>query len=127
MSLATIRAGLATAIETVDVNVYSFLPGSLVYPAVVVGWPETWTLGTSESNTDDYVVPVRVGVSLAHPESADVTLMELLDSVKAAIEADSSLGGACDDLSADSVTNIGQNGEGDVAVLVATINVTVYA
>ncbi len=128
MTLATIRAGMAVALEGVEANVYAHLPGSPSLPCAVVGWPQEWELASYQGLPhQEYVIPVEVLVGFTHPESADDTLLTLLDDTIAALEHDPTFGFTCDSSSAASVVNVGVvDIDGDRRALAATVLVRVY-
>jgi hypothetical protein len=101
---ATLRAGLVAALSTISgyqVSGYWLSnptpPGMHVFPDAV-----TYDLAGSRG-ADEWVWFVQAFVSLNIDKAAQMRLDELLASsgamsVKAAVEADVTLGGACDDL-----------------------------
>lgn len=129
MTLADIRAGMGRTIDVIDgANVYTYPPGSPALPTIVVGWPQEWTIDSYQRGGPTYVIPVEVLVAFVHAESADTTLMELLDATVAVLRADPSLGATCDDSAPQQVTNIGVvDIDNDRKALAATILVTVFA
>lgn len=130
MSLPEVRAAMARAIDVdLDANVYAYPPANPALPCVVVGWPQQWDLVTVQVTgmKPDYLIPVEVLVGFNHPESADGTLMALIESVVDAVQYDPTLDDNCDSLSCQQVTNIGVvDVDGDRKALAATILVQVY-
>lgn len=102
-SLAAIREGLAVRLRTIDgLNVYSTVPGSIVVPAAIImlGDGQFLTYDTS-SDSDGMTWTVRVFTSLADNVSGQTALDEYLlrtgdYSIRAALAADPTLGGAVD-------------------------------
>lgn len=94
-----LRAGFAARLDTIDgLRVHDTLPGQFAPPAAVVGIPsrveqETFTRGTDRYEVDIWVVVAR------QADSASEKLVEQfmdptgLKSVRAAIYADTTLGG----------------------------------
>lgn len=102
-SLAAIRDGLATRLATISgLEAFDTAPGQVNPPAAVVGGPERIEYDlTYGRGADTYLISVMVYASRADQSSGQ----ELLDgylagagatSIKAAIEADPTLGGAAD-------------------------------
>ncbi len=102
--LSAILDALAAALEAIPgLRGYAYVPDVLAPPAAVVQLPTaidfdvTWGRGA-----DAYRVPVLLVVGAASYRAAHAALASYLDaagptSVKAAVEADSTLGGLVDD------------------------------
>ncbi len=122
MSLATIRAAMATAISSsvATATVFAYPPGNPALPCVVVGWPQEWVLDPFMGAGATYVIPVEVLVAFAHDQSADADLMEFIDSVATALSTPP--------YAPQTVTNVGVvDIDGDRKALAGTILVAVYA
>jgi len=110
-----VRDGLVTALDTIaGLNVAKWIGQSIRTPMAVVGWPQVDYDQAMGRGLDTWTVPVQIFVGLADNRSAVATLETYMDgagatSVKAAIEADPTLGGACDDVR---VTQLGETFEG---------------
>jgi hypothetical protein len=102
-SLTSIREGLATAMgNIVGLRCHASIQDQVAVPAAVVGPPEliNWDM-TFRRSSDRYTIPVRVYASRASERAGQDLLDGFLagdgaSSIKAAIEADPTLGGACD-------------------------------
>lgn len=102
MSLADIRAGLATALEDagLGLRVFAYEPFQVPWPAAVIGWPQRYVPHDTFGETEAMVIPVRIEVAVKSDRAATDALNDFLElsgssSVVAAIEADPTLGGAC--------------------------------
>lgn len=135
-TLAQLRAGLATRLETIASlkGVYEESPGQVETPAAVIrmGSPAI-SYGTSlASGSHDYTFSVLLLVSVAQGAAASDVLDPYLDpsgtdSVYAAVDAAPTLGGVC---SAAVVTTVQQAGLvtwGEAAYLGAELLVSVLA
>lgn len=103
-SLSAIMDGLAAALRTISgLRVYAHVPDNLAPPAAIVQLPRsidydlTWGRGA-----DVYTIPVLALVGSASDRASHANLAAYLDadgltSIKAAIEADVTLGGVVDD------------------------------
>lgn len=100
-SLKALRAGLATRLATIDgLNAYASIPDDITAPAAVVEVEAISYLGTFDGHYD-YGLVVQLFVQNSAPGSTGTgedQLSGYLDStgatsVKAAVEADESLGG----------------------------------
>lgn len=105
MGLQAIGDGLKAALEAVDglERVYTWMPDSVAPPCVVVGFPERveyqGTFGAVGMTT--WLFPITLYASRADALNGQRILAAWLDasgpaSVRAALEADPTLGGACD-------------------------------
>lgn len=129
MSLADLRAAIADALTDVDATVYPYLPSPVSLPCVVVGWPTGWDLAPIQYPTSavDYVIPVKVAVAIKGAEATDSLLLSLIDDVVAALAVDPTFRDNCDSSAATAVTEIGDNADGDIPMMVATIVLEVVA
>lgn len=101
MNISSIRAGLKTRLATISgLRCYETIPDQFAAPAAIVGMPTQIVFDfTFNRSTDRITYPVRLLVAKATDRSAQERLEQYLDgsgalSVKAAIEADPTLGGA---------------------------------
>lgn len=101
MNIASIRAGLRTQLATIaGLRCYETIPDQFAAPAAIVGMPTQIVFDfTFNRATDRVLYPVRLLVAKATDRSAQERLEQYLDgsgvlSVKTAIEADPTLGGA---------------------------------
>jgi hypothetical protein len=104
-SLNAVREGLKTALDAIadPFTVYAEVPGSIAVPAAVIspgadGEPAIRFDSTMARGSDDFIFTVTVLVSMADDRSGQEELDAYLEgsggrSVKAAVEADPSLGG----------------------------------
>lgn len=101
-TLANVQAGLADALRTiVGLRVYDFPSDRIEPPAAVLSLPETPYDVTLDGRSDEWTFPLWVLVAKANDKSAYGEMVEYLEaegakSIRAAIEADRTLGGACD-------------------------------
>jgi hypothetical protein len=104
MNPTAVRAGLATALDTIaGLRVFDHVPDSLAPPAAVIEPVEVVFDEAMVRGLDLYRAFVLVIVGRMSERSASDRLDAYLagsgaSSVKAAIEADKTLGGACDTL-----------------------------
>ena len=110
MSIAAIRQGLATNLATIpEVQVSAYILSNPTPPTVwVMGATTDYdrTMGsrrTGNRYTDEYTATIQAIVSLNEDIGSQALLDNLLSpsgtySVKAALEADPTLGGVCDSL-----------------------------
>lgn len=103
MDLALIRAALAAAADVIDdLNTYPTTPDSVSEPALYPAEVETDFSGPAQGYV--YVdVTLRLLVSRADDEAGDENLSAYLatsgdKSIRAALYADDTLGGVCEDL-----------------------------
>jgi len=101
VNLASLRAGLATRLATIaGLRTYETIPDNWAPPAAIVGMPSLIAFDYTLARSNDRVVfPVRILVAKATDRSAQERLENYLGSsgstsVKQAIEADRTLGGA---------------------------------
>lgn len=99
-SINAIRLGLGARLDTIaGLEVFDYVPYSLQPPAAVVGWPDVEFDFVLGRGADRLSIPVRVFVASASDHSSNTELEAYISpsgakSVKAAVEADGSLGGA---------------------------------
>lgn len=132
--LADIREGLALNLQAIpDLQVSAYLLSRPTPPTVMVGGPEEISWLEEYGGRPNWTLPVIVYTGMA----TDVGAQKLLDrylapdgleSIRAAIEADPTLGGAVADLAVTSTTGYRTYlvGGGDVLYLGAEWSVTVY-
>ncbi|QDP46752.1 MAG: hypothetical protein Tp156SUR915002_42 [Prokaryotic dsDNA virus sp.] len=104
-SLTSIRNGIGsnlTAITTITVS--NFVPDSIEPPTAVVGVVDLIEFDTTiQRGADRYEIPVFIYVSRVDAQDSQETLDSFLastgsSSIKAKIESDTTLGGACQSL-----------------------------
>lgn len=103
MDIVAVRAGLARAAAAVpDLNATPYAPDSMELPAFYPGESEIDFDMTFGAGVDEGIVTCYVMTSAAEDESGQKLLDEFLGrgarSIKAALEADRTLGGAVADL-----------------------------
>lgn len=123
-SLSALRAGIAGRLETISgLNVYAFVPGTIVTPAAtVIPGPDTfiqWDT-TQGGQTQDYSFIVTLFLPQASDENGQLALDAYLaksgsSSVKAAIEGDQTLGGVAEWLHVVEARNYGRFNYNQVA------------
>lgn len=132
MSLADIRAGLGTNLETIaGIRVYEEIPDSPAIPCAVVELQEvsydvTFQRGMTEYTFVIHLVVVRTTERRAQ-RKLDLFIDDGSKSVKTAIESDSNLGGAAFDCRVTELRDIGPTTIGDVTYMSAKFAVTVIA
>lgn len=101
MNIASVRAGLKTRLSTISgLRCYEVIPSQFAPPAAIVGMPSILNYDYTFARSNDRITyPVRIIVAKATDRTAQELLEQYLDStgslsVKTAIEADPSLGGA---------------------------------
>lgn len=101
LQIADVMDGLATRMGTVGgLNVYPFPADNVAVPAAVVGYPEPLEFDvTMGRGTDRATMPVHVVISRVSDRASRDALTDYMGgsgagTVKAAIEADKTLGGA---------------------------------
>jgi hypothetical protein len=93
---------LATAFAGIDAQVYTGPLAAVQWPAIVIGWPESYDPYTDLGSASDYTIPVRVEVAASRDfKSGNQALRPYIDrtgdySICAAIDADVTLGGVVD-------------------------------
>lgn len=94
-------SGLADAVDTIaGLRVFDYVPDSISPPAAVVAWPEAVEYDyTAARGCDRLVIPVQVMVGRMSDRTSSAAICGYLagsgaGSVKSAIEADATLGGA---------------------------------
>jgi hypothetical protein len=86
-----LAATLSAALNPDSVTVFASPPTTLNPPAVVVSYPAPVVFGTRALGVDTAAIPVICAVGLTAPLSS---LDALLESTRAALDADRKLGGA---------------------------------
>lgn len=132
-SISGIRDGLAVRLATITgLRTTSYEPDKIAVPAAVVGDVEVTFDRAMGRGLDEIKVTVRLYASRAADRSGQKALDAYLtgsgpSSVKAAIEADRTLGGACSDLRVTGVDGYGVYEVAGTAYYGAEFAVTVYA
>lgn len=131
MTIQTIRQGIATNLATISgLRTSAFVPDNPTPPIAIVV-PERVDFDTAmHRGLDTYSFKVLVIAQRASERSAQNTLDAFCDptgatSVKAAIESDRTLGGACNDARVTDLTDYGPLTVGETQYLAATFTVTV--
>jgi len=107
VTVAAIRGGLVTALETVIDRVYDFPYAQPVPPMANVALDDLQYDEAMQGAADRYRFVVRLLVGRADDRSAVIELDPYLASVPAAINADHTLGGACDSARVEEARNYG--------------------
>ena len=101
MDISAVMEGLRVRLATIsDLNVYAYMPARIPVPAAAVGFPDRLDYDeTFGRGADRATFPVHVFVQYAENESATDEIIGYMNgsgvgSVKAAIEAETTLGGA---------------------------------
>jgi len=123
-----VRAGLATALDTVSgLNVSSYYPDDIVPPMGIVDNVRVKFDASFKRGSDDMTFDVMVVVRRTSERAGQQALDAFVPLVKAAIEADKSLGGAAQSLQCQSMSGYAPLSVGDVTYLSASFAVRVIA
>lgn len=101
MSIAAIRTGLANALAAIpelEGRTVSYFPDSITPPMGIV---DTYRIDFDSAfnrGSDEIIFDLLIVVQRSSERAAQQALDALVPEVKAAIQADTSLGGVCDDL-----------------------------
>ena len=134
MIIADIRNGLKTRLETITgLRAYATIPDQFAPPAAIVGMPTMVTYNKvfgGATHTLSY--PVRILVGKATDRSAQERMEAYIDStgsssIRAAIEGDTSLGGAANVVRVLSAQGLGVYDMGGVSYLGCDFTVEVVA
>ena len=113
-NLSNIRTGLANALGNVSgITVKAFVPDSIEPPTAIVGTMDRIEYdSTMARGSDTYVIRVFLYVSRVDAQDSQETLDSFVapsgaTSVKAKVEADRTLGGACDSVRVVEANNYG--------------------
>lgn len=133
MDLNAISDGLTTALETISgLRVYGFNADSISEPAAIISAPDQVLYDfTMDDGSHVVTVKIHVLVSRVSDRAASSALSAYINStgaqsVKAAIEADTSLGGACQTLRVESASSSYMS-VGSVDYLAATFSLNIVA
>lgn len=128
MSIATLRAGLADALRDIKgLRTSSYFPDLINPPMGIVDTVRVDFDSALNRGSDEIIFDVLVVVNRTSERAAQQELDALVPQVKAAIQADSSLGGACDDLIVTSMNGYAPLAIGESNYLAATFAVRVIA
>ena len=133
-TISQVKDGLKTAINTVSgLRAFDYQPDQVNPP---FAWPTLDTVTYHQTGMNNGGVVMNFTLTLVVNRASERTAQDQLDqymnwdgakSLRAAIEADRTLGGVCDDLivtNAENLTNIDAN---DTLYLAVDFKVTVYA
>lgn len=129
MDLLAIRNALAVAGEAAgDIDSLAFIPSSIAPPTLAVGRMQL-TYDETFGGLAAAVVTIHAFASLADTQQGQEDLLPLLDpsGVKAALQADRTLGGACQELRVESADGPGISDVGGQQYWSATWTVRVWA
>lgn len=131
MSLADIRQGMATNLETIaGIRVYEEVPDNPVMPCAVIQLTDVAYDVAFSRGATEYSFVVHAIVARTTERRAQQKLDEFIDdgakSVKTAIESDSDLGDSAFDVRVTGLRDIGPTTIGDVNYLSARFAVTVF-
>lgn len=131
------RTALAHAFDDTDLHVYDNETPRIEYPALIIGWPESYDPRAYLGGGADIVFPCRLELPASRDwESADDQLEGYLsltgpNSLIAAIEADPTLGGVVDSAAVIGFDNFGfremNNAGNTTVVLMCEARIEVYA
>lgn len=119
MSIASNRAALVALLTTASVRAFAYAPKSLPTPCAVVGFPTSYDAHDSFTSTA-MIVAIVLYVGYGDGRAAEDELEALIDTVVAAVEADS-------DYSVTTVDEFGlvENSAGQPTALSCTVSVSV--
>lgn len=129
MDLSAIRTALAVAGEAAgDLDCLPYIPASIAPPTLAVGRMQL-TYNQTFGALTEVVVTVHAFASLADNQQGQDDLLPLLapSGVKAALEADRTLGGACQELRVESADGPGFSDVAGQSYWSATWTVRVWA
>lgn len=133
MVISDVREGLRVRLATISgLRTYAEVPDAIVVPCAIVGIPQEIKFDiTLNRSNDQALFPVRVMVGKATDKQSQKNLDVYLQgsgtsSIKTAIEADSSLGGAANTLMVERVLGIGVYNINGVDYLGADFQVRVW-
>jgi hypothetical protein len=127
MSIGAIRQGLADALAVAVPRVSPYFPDDITPPMGIV---DTYRVDfdlAGARGSDDMTWDVMVVVKRTSERAAQEALDAYVPLVKAAIEADKSLGGACDSLQCQAMNGYAPLTVGETTYLAATFAVRVIA
>lgn len=119
-TVAQHRAGLKANLAAVFTSADVFDFESKKFPAGsvwVVSWPEDFAPHMTHGGDRNITYPVRFEIPWGDDESSDDAIEAAMQAAVAAIEADPTLGGSCDDLACLPFTNIGVSRRSDETVV----------
>lgn len=131
-----IRQGAADLLDAVDgLRGYSTIPGQFSPPAAIVGMPTRQPMETFQRGTDRWDLTVYVVVARQADAQSEKTIEAFLNpagssSVRAAIYADKTLGGAVNDIfeqRAESVSFVFGSGSSEIRYLGLEIDYLILA
>lgn len=129
MNVGAVMAGLGTRLRTISgLRVHDYAADQVSPPTAVVALPEVTFDSTMARGSDDAEFPIHVLVGKVSDRASATKLAAYLSggSVKAAIEADPTLAGACQTLRVESASPSVMTVAG-VDYLAATFTVNVVA
>ena len=133
MNIGSVREGLRARLATISgLRTFAEIPESIPVPCAIVGIPSEIQFDATLARTNDQATfPVRVMVAKANDRAAQKALDAYLastgaTSVKTAIEAESTLGGAANTVKVDRVSGIGVYTVSGVDYLGAEFSVRVW-
>jgi len=133
MNIGNVREGLRARLATIaGLRTFAEIPESIPVPCAIVGTPSEILFDATLARTNDQATfPVRIMVARANDRSSQKALDVYLQStgassVKAVIEAESSLGGAANTVKVDRVSGIGVYTISGVDYLGAEFSVRVW-
>ena len=126
MSIAAIRQGLADRLATIDdLRVSPYFPDEITPPCAIVDTNRLSVDRAMARGSDDFTFDVLVVVRRMSERQAQSDLDTLVPLVKAAIEADKSLGGAAQSLQVQEMSGYAPLALGETTYLAASFAVRV--
>ena len=126
--LADARRGIKSNLET-RMSGYTVLDYEHKTPpphSIVVSWPDMYDPRVTLEGDTDLIIPVRVEIPWQDDDSSDQALEDAMDTIRAAIESDRTLGGKVDDILCAPFTNIGaRTMPNDAVIMTFTVPVEV--
>lgn len=130
MSIARIRTGLATALDAIPQltgRTSSYYPDTIAPPMGIVDTVRVDFDSAFNRGSDEILIDVMVVVRRNSEREGQEQLDALVPLVKAAIQSDTTLGGACFDLIVTNMNGYAPLTEADSTYLAATFAVRVIA
>lgn len=128
MSIATIRTGLATALDAIPgLRASAYYPDEINPPIGIVDTFRVDFDSAFNRGSDEIIFDVLVVVRRTSERTAQSDLDTYVPLVKAALQSDTTLGGACLDLIVTAMNGYAPLSVGDITYLAASFAVRVIA
>lgn len=133
MNVGTVRAGLETRLATIaGLRTSAYVPDSVAPPMAIVGLPTSATYDLSMGNgTDSLEIPIIIVAGKMSDRKSQSLLDEFVSgsgakSIRAAIQGDRTLGGACASARITSAGNYGTTNIAGIDYLTVEFECIIY-